>query len=41
MCIRDSKGIEDFGDWVLQQPFQENNFNDSLEEMKQKGFLKS
>ena len=35
------KGINDFADWVLKQPVQENNFNRSLEEMKEKGFLKS
>jgi dTDP-L-rhamnose 4-epimerase len=36
-----SQGIEEFAKWVLQQPIQENNFDESLEELKQKGFLKS
>ena len=36
-----NKGIEAFAKWVLQQPIQENNFDESLEELKQKGFLKS
>ncbi|SFC34862.1 dTDP-L-rhamnose 4-epimerase [Kaistella jeonii] len=35
------QGIEAFTNWVLQQPLQDNNFDESLEEMKQKGFLKS
>lgn len=36
-----NQGIEAFTKWVLDQPIQENNFNQSLVEMKQKGFLKS
>ena len=36
-----NQGIEAFAKWVLQQPIQENNFDESLEELKQKGFLKS
>ena len=35
------EGISDFTDWVLKQPVHENNFQNSLIEMKQKGFLKS
>lgn len=35
------QGISDFTDWVLKQPVHENNFQNSLIEMKQKGFLKS
>ncbi|MBU8881848.1 NAD-dependent epimerase/dehydratase family protein [Kaistella sp. DKR-2] len=35
------QGINGFADWVLQQPVHENNFSRSLEEMKEKGFLKS
>ena len=35
------QGISDFTDWVLKQPVHENNFQNSLNEMKQKGFLKS
>ena len=34
-------GITDFTDWVLKQPVRENNFQNSLMEMKQKGFLKA
>lgn len=36
-----NEGIEEFTNWVLKQPIQENNFDKSLEEMKEKGFLKS
>ncbi|MBU4537851.1 MAG: NAD-dependent epimerase/dehydratase family protein [Weeksellaceae bacterium] len=36
-----AQGIHGFADWVLQQPVHENNFSRSLEEMKEKGFLKS
>lgn len=35
------QGISGFTDWVLKQPVHENNFQNSLIEMKQKGFLKS
>lgn len=35
------QGVKEFAEWVLQQPVHENNFNRSLEEMKEKGFLKS
>ena len=34
------KGIQEFTSWVLQQPRIDNHFNQSLEEMKAKGFLK-
>jgi dTDP-L-rhamnose 4-epimerase len=36
-----NQGIEAFTKWVLDQPIQENNFNQSLVEMKRKGILKS
>lgn len=35
------QGINHFTDWVLQQPIPENYFEKSIEEMKNKGFLKS
>lgn len=35
-----SQGIKNFTSWVLQQHIPENNFSQSLEEMKKKGFLK-
>lgn len=35
------RGIQQFTNWVLQQPRVENNFDQSLQEMKEKGFLKS
>ena len=38
--ININDGIESFTKWVLQQPIQENNFENSMEELKQKGFLK-
>lgn len=36
-----NQGIQEFCNWVLGQPIPENNFNRSLQEMKEKGFLKS
>lgn len=39
--IKFAAGIEMFTEWVLEQPISENNFNQSLDELKQKGFLKS
>ena len=35
------KGIQEFTNWVLQQPRIDNHFGQSLQEMKDKGFLKS
>ena len=35
------KGIQEFTNWVLQQPRTDNHFDQSLQEMKEKGFLKS
>jgi dTDP-L-rhamnose 4-epimerase len=35
------KGIHEFTTWVLEQPISENNFQKSLEEIKEKGFMKS
>ncbi|QOW09231.1 SDR family NAD(P)-dependent oxidoreductase [Kaistella flava (ex Peng et al. 2021)] len=35
------KGIQEFTNWVLQQPRIDNNLEQSLQEMKEKGFLKS
>lgn len=35
------KGIRDFTNWVLQQPRIDSHFNQSLQEIKDKGFLKS
>ena len=35
------EGIQHFAQWVLSQPRAENNFDRSLQEMKDKGFLKS
>jgi dTDP-L-rhamnose 4-epimerase len=34
-------GIQQFTDWVRQQPRLDNHLNQSLQEMKDKGFLKS
>ncbi len=34
-------GIREFTNWVLQQPRTDNNFDQSLQELKNKGFLKS
>ncbi|MGZ5211508.1 MAG: epimerase, partial [Kaistella sp.] len=34
-------GITAFTEWVLTQPIQENNFLNSLAELREKGFLKS
>lgn len=33
------KGIQEFTNWVLQQPRVDNHFDQSLQEMKDKGFL--
>lgn len=35
------EGMQEFTDWVLSQPIPEDNFGNSLIEMKKKGFLKS
>ena len=35
------KGILDFTNWVRHQPLIDNHFNESLQEMKDKGFLNS
>lgn len=35
------KGIQDFTNWVRQQPLICNRLNESLQEMKEKGFLKT
>lgn len=35
------EGIQKFTKWVLEQPLLVSNFNESLKEMKDKGFLKS
>lgn len=35
------KGVDSFSKWVLEQPVPENNFSESLNEMKEKGFLRS
>lgn len=35
------KGIQEFTNWVLQQPISDNHLSQSLQEMKEKGFLKS
>ncbi|MCQ4035097.1 NAD-dependent epimerase/dehydratase family protein [Kaistella montana] len=35
------QGIQSFTEWVLNQPLLGNNFEASIEEMKQKGFLKT
>lgn len=35
------KGIDEFAKWVLTQPLHENNFQNSLDELRSKGFLKS
>lgn len=36
-----SQGMDAFAEWVLKQPVLENDFEASLQEMKQKGFLKT
>lgn len=36
-----SQGMQAFTQWVLKQPVLENDFEASLQEMKQKGFLKT
>lgn len=36
-----SHGMQAFTEWVLKQPVLENDFEASLQEMKQKGFLKT
>ena len=36
-----SQGMDAFTEWVLKQPVLENDFEASLQEMKQKGFLKT
>ena len=36
-----NQGIRDFAEWVLQQPRVKNRLEDSLREMKDKGFFKS
>ncbi len=35
------QGIQEFTNWVLQQPISDNHLTQSLQEMKEKGFLKS
>ena len=39
--INFQEGVNDFADWVLTQPIEENNLTNSLKEMQEKGFLKS
>ena len=36
-----SQGMDAFAEWVLKQPVLDNDFEASLQEMKQKGFLKT